>query len=159
MDDNIIYYIILGVIYVISRVLKKKPEKDSGNPAPVEQTSPTPTTRQRSPIEDLLKELSQEMGEEPERAKKPIPQVVDYNEGHARKIQPLVKREDAGRGDTSQENISKYIERDKPIFKRDEHFSVLGDENPTLDRIHQLLEDENGIKSAVVMQEIFQRKY
>ncbi|MCF6351667.1 MAG: hypothetical protein L3J06_01515 [Cyclobacteriaceae bacterium] len=81
MDDKFIYYLVIGAIYLVSRMLKKKKP-----PTPVaptvqnmeetrEQTAPVtqiPSAPKPSSFEDLLKEISQEF----ESRKEPTPVVA-----------------------------------------------------------------------------------
>ncbi|WP_109830222.1 hypothetical protein [Reichenbachiella versicolor] len=159
MDDNIIYYIVLGVIYLISRLLKKKKPKEepTSEPEIVQQEETySPSKKKRSPVEDLLEQLSQEMGDKPVEKNietAPAPFIAEPEpKVSERKISVTQK---ANKGAIA----SQFIERDRPVYEKNKYFVENEESNPTNDKIRELLADEEGIKSAIIVQEIFQRKY
>ena len=169
-DSNILYYLVLGAIYIISRVLKKK--KPQEQPAEPEEQMSTPvpktTSKRPSSVEDLLKELTKEFV--PEEPKRPVqPQESKPSVFQERKPEPVRQ---VKQPDYQNENIEavgpdemidivphKQIEREKPEYKRSEKFALDQEENDTISGIYDLLEEEDGPRKAVVMKEIFDRKY
>jgi len=157
MDDSkIIWYIILGAIYIVSRVLKKKkPTQSTPVPHTTHETKvPSPPQKQRSPVEDLLADLSREMGSEPTPSTPAFEPIVEEN-----LIQPVPKKTVIESVPHKEPMASNVIDRDKPVFEKAEKFEIEQEENPTRDKLHELLTDSDGVKSAIILQEVFQRKY
>ncbi len=170
-DSNILYYLALAAIYIISRVLKKKkPEDQSAAPEQTEAPSqPRRPEKRPASIEDLLKELTQEIkpdepkGPDPEPQIRPVvtqerkpapepvrPKVIDYQKENIEAVGP---------GEEIDIVPHKLIHRDKPEYKRSEKFALADDDNETVAGIYKLLEDEDGPRKAIIMKEIFDRKY
>ncbi len=166
-DSNILYYLVLAGIYIISRVLKKKkPEEET---VVHEETTPhaKPVTPKKRPasVEDILKELTQELTPPEDRkpvyeAPKPIREIKPVE--IKREVLPDYQREniEAIRPDEKIDIVPhKQIERKKPVYERTQKFSLEEEENEIVTGIRDLLEEENGPQKAIIMKEIFDRKY
>jgi len=51
------------------------------------------------------------------------------------------------------------IERSKPVFERDEKFAIREVDHEFQDGLMELLSDQDGLKKAVVLREVLDRKY
>lgn len=161
-DSNIYYYLVFGAIYVISRFLKKK--KPEAEPVEFEESSDDPVQSKPksrpSSIEDILKELTKEMAPTayekpiPEEVIKPVevkqPEMPDYQEVNIEAVGPDEKIDIVPH---------KQIERKKPLYKRALTFEVKEEENEVASGIRDFLNQEDGPQKAIIMKEIFDRKY
>jgi hypothetical protein len=178
MDDNgnIAYYLVLGAIYLLSRIFGKK-KKKPGQPQPAKERNVAPPTAENEgeePIsfEDILRELSGAKTPKPVSEPLPLP-ILEYEpelelEGVPEAIQP---------GSYSVDEIdqiavdydvpdpigyNKYSSSSQPIkrkvltFERTENFEIK--QKVSIDYLEDLY-DENGPAKAFVMSEIFARKY
>lgn len=164
MDDSVIYYLILGAIYVLSKLFGKKKNQDI--PAEVDEYEevdiPRPAKKPAPTFEDLLKELTGEekpvfTSEEKDQPLKPVPEpilateLVDYQKKNI---------EDIESDDLIDIVPHKPLERKKPTFERDIHFAVEEeDENDMTDSIEEMLSDYDGVRKAMVLKEVLDRKY
>jgi hypothetical protein len=178
-------YILFGVIYLISRLRKKPAEQtdfpDYGpeNPAPSpgkNQTGKIETTTppKQLTFEELLREISEAKVERiPE--KKPVPEVVyeSYEDVSTQEEQDLEKDLQEYRKD----NVTEvYEEAKRQAFMRPslEESMNLNDTDTTYGRFKEFekqtrrnlvldylsdFRDPGGLKKAVVMSEILQRKF
>jgi len=161
MDDKFIYYLIVGAIYLVSRMLKKKKP-----PTPVaptvqnteetwEQAAPVtqrPSAPKPSSFEDLLKEISQEFAGRKEPApvvaQEPEPiEIITPNQGidELTREQKYVKRK--------QQEATEEADRQRLLRlaeQEDEHESHT---------VLELLQEEGGAANAVVLSEILNRRY
>lgn len=167
-DSTILWYIVLGAIYFLSKIFGKKKQK----PEPQqdyehESEYPTENSSQKTKstsFDDILKKLSNkinipETGKpvEPTPTIKPVASLVSETTPlpsyHPEKsaIEPIEK--------------IKYFQEKKPIenekieFKKDEKFLTNEEYNEVLENIQHLLADSNGIKQAIILTEILNRKY
>jgi len=164
MDDSIIYYLVLGAIYVLSKLFGKKKNQD--NPADVEEykemQSPAPRKKPAPTFEDILKELTGEESpvfskQEKEEPLKPSPEpvlateLIDYQERNIEAVD---------HDDLIDIVPHKPIERKKPAYERDIHFKVVEEEeNEMAEGIEEMLSDYDGVRKALVLKEVFDRKY
>jgi hypothetical protein len=171
MDDNgnIIYYIILGAIYLLSRVFgKKKKKPEVAPPQKRNITPPTAESEEAPPLsfEDILRELSGNKQPKPEAdpdpAFIPTPPSIPVREA-AREQAYSVDEIDEIAVDYEvpkeigwETSTSQPIKRKKLTFKRDEHFAI--EEKITIDYL-DILAEQDGAAKAFVMSEIFARKY
>lgn len=155
MEDNtFIYYLILGAIYLLSRLLKKKkpvaPSKPRQRSQSEEQVAPRPRPRPTS-FEDILKELAHELTPEEQRRPKVIevedkPEVVKVKqESELTTEQLYVKR----RHEEAEQRRKLALERER-AEKKEEH-------EPH--EVLELLNEEGGAANAIILSEILNRKY
>lgn len=162
MDDKFIYYIILGAIYLISRMLKKKkPAKpilprqqqvEEENYYESEPQSRAPVPQKPASFQDLLKEISQEFSDrkEPETRIEEIVEPVEV-------IEPIPEKETLTREqkyvarrhrEIAAEDREKEIKRLKEEEEEHEPHTVL-----------ELLQEDGGAANAVILSEIINRRY
>ena len=165
-DSNILYYLVLGAIYIISRVLKKK--KPQETPVDIEETDATPsskpTPKRPSSVEDFLKELTKEMVPEVSKQPEPVPErkpdIIPVREFTQKPIDYQMENIEAIKPDEKIDIVPhKPIERKKPEYGRSEKFALEDQDNHTVSGIYEFLEQEDGPRKAIIMKEIFDRKY
>lgn len=164
MDDSLIYYLVIGAIYLLSKLFGKK--KKQG--VPTEENdyevleTPQPPKKAAPSFEDILKELTGEAVPEiteKEKSKplehaKPEPvlatDLIDYQKKNVEAVEP----------DELIDIVShKPIERKRPEFQRDAHFEVEEEKSEMADGIAEMLSDYDGIRRAMVIKEVLDRKY
>lgn len=164
MDDSILYYLVLGAIYVLSKLFGKK--KKQNIPAEVDEyeelETPRPAKKPAPTFEDILKELTGEQTpaftkEEKQQPLQPAPEpvlateLVDYQRKNVEALD-----ED----DLIDIVPHKPLERKKPEFERDSHFTVEDEEeNEMANGIEEMLSDYDGVRKAMVLKEVLDRKY
>lgn len=164
MDDSILYYLVLGAIYVLSKIFGKKKNQDI--PAEVDEfeevNTPRPAKKPAPTFEDILKELTGEQSpvftkEEKEEPLQPAPEpvlateLVDYQKKNIEALEA---------DDLIDIVPHKPIERKKPQFERDIHFIVEEEEGEDVGAdIDEMLSDYDGIRKAIVLKEVLDRKY
>lgn len=166
MDDSILYYLVLGAIYVLSKLFGKKKNQDI--PAEVDEyeepNTPTsgPAKKPAPTFEDILKELTGEESpvfskKEKEAPLQPTPKpvlatdLVDYQK---KNIEALDK------DDLIDIVPHKPLERKKPEFERDVHFAMPEEDDEDMaDSIEEMLSDYDGVRKAMVLKEVLDRKY
>lgn len=157
MDDNtFIYYLILGAIYLISRVLKKK--KPAAKPKPRQHQASTPkeASQPQKPLrptsfEDILRELTQELTPEEQRQ----PKVIEVEE-------PPKPIEEEKEPELTREQLyvkKKHEERDRAIKLALEREKAEMEEKHEPHEVLELLQEEGGAANAIVLSEILNRKY
>ena len=175
MDDNgnIIYYIILGAIYLLSRVFGKKKKKPGAIPPQKRKiTPPTAKSEEAPPLsfEDILRELSGNKQPKPETdpdsaptpALIPTPPSIPVREAAREQaysvdeIDEIAVDYEVPRAIGSETSTEAPIKRKKLTFKRDEHFTIK--EKVTIDYL-DILSEQDGAAKAFVLSEIFARKY
>jgi hypothetical protein len=177
MDDyKIWFYLILGIIYILSRALKK-PKRPTGSTP--EQTysknsSPAPKEEPLS-FEELLREITEgkTKTKPPKPKPAPTPQYVDYDDDIPEEEQDL---EDVNYDYRNEDKIYETYEKaKKQAFERPsleetlesregmkfEKFKEFEDEekNTVLSEYSEAFNDPEGVKKAFVLSEIFNRKY
>ncbi len=180
MDDNggnIAYYIVLGIIYLLSRVFGKKKKKPVSTetvarPQPRQQgpqptTVEPPTAAKEEPqlsFEDILRELTG--ANQPKPVTVPDPEPVAPPETFTAPGSYQVDEMDkiAGELEVPEPIAAKpmiEVERDREKYRklklvRDDDYRI--EEEEGLDFL-DVLNQEDGPAKAVVMAEIFNRKY
>lgn len=166
-DSKIIWYIVLGAIYFLSKAFgkKKKPVEEQAPYAEDENYEPeSPSQKQKpSSFDDILKELSKEIiPTEPD----PLPKEIEEEE-----FKPLVsettplpshtpKTEYELKVEAANQLPSKApIEREKPVYARNEKFVIEEEENEIAQELHDILSEEDGPKKALILTEVFNRRY
>jgi hypothetical protein len=180
MDFQFWLYVIIGVIYFLSRVLKKQepqPSKENRTPPPSnvnDRTRPTEVPKQLT-FEELLKQIT-EAKEAPKPVSVPEPSevVVDYDDELVDEAQDLEDVEyDYRKRDKLYEE---YEEGKRAAFNRAsleetlrvqdtevkfEKFKVFQQEKQRnlLEEYTRDFHDPEGLKKAFVMSEILNRKF
>lgn len=183
MDEKIIFYIVLGIVYFIFNALKKKkPENESGSDYP--QPSPQDNKPQPVSFEDLLREITE--GKQPQKfpespvnqnkpedrkpLPKPKPAYVDYDDDLEEEEKNLE------RVDFDDERSNKaYEEAKRMAFHRPslEETLKLENVNTTFGRFKEFekkekspmtdylkdLRDPKGFKKAFILSEVLNRKH
>ncbi|VAW49321.1 hypothetical protein MNBD_GAMMA03-158 [hydrothermal vent metagenome] len=158
MDDKFIYYLVIGAIYLVSRMLKKKkpvapiPNEDySEDRTEIDQHPEIekPSVPQPSSFEDLLKEISQgfEERKEPEpviQVAEPIAEPVPAKPELTREQKYVNKRRSEAAEITRKQSLLQFAEQ----AKEHEPHHVL-----------ELLNEEGGAANAVVLSEIMNRRF
>jgi hypothetical protein len=173
MDDNgnIIYYIILGAIYLLSRVFGKKKKKPGAVPTQKRKIAPPTAESEEAPsvsFEDILRELSGAKQPKPEPDPDPIPapafspptksvREAAFEKAFSRdEIDEIAVDYEVPKAIGSETNYTPPIKRNKLAFKRTEHFRIK--KKIAVDYL-EILSEEDGPARAFVMSEIFARKY
>lgn len=178
MDDNsnIYYYIVLGIIYLLSRVFGKKKKKKEPASRPVEEQeieAPTASKEVEPSLsfEDILREVSGESKTKPE----PIPPPIPYSEAEVISIPETgIEPGPAYQSDEMEEIAVDYQvpptlgseslpepdliskKKRKNVYGRMESFKI--HEKHTVDYLENFYE-EDGAAKAFVLSEIFNRRY
>lgn len=177
MDDyKIWFYLILGVIYILSKVLKKPKNQPGSNPdqSYSDTTSPAPEEKPLS-FEELLREITEGKKPASQQEQKPIPtpQYVDYDDNIGEEEQDL---EDINYDYRNEDKIYETYEKAKKMaFERPsleetlklredikfEKFKEFEEEekNTVLSEYSEAFNDPEGVRKAFVLSEIFNRKY
>ena len=184
-------YLIIGVIYVLSRLLKKKEQEPTdsspGQPQkPAQQfdlpsAKPTATPGKSLTFEELLREISESKTSTPQPVTvqtkpklQPYQEVVDYDDNLGDEEQDL---EDVGYDYRKKDKIYYvYEEAKRKAFYRPslEETMKVGDTDVTFGKFKEFeqtkqrdlakeylseLNDPQGMKKAIVMSEILQRRF
>ena len=184
MDPQIIFYIIVAIVFVVSRFLKKQegnpkdiptgtPERRSHN-LPQGRVNPTSVPQKALTFEELLREIQQ--------AKTPAPETPRQKQLPPRSYEETIEEEEDDLEDVDYDYRKKdsvydvYEESKKQAFNRPsleetmrvgdtvvsyERFKVFEQEQrrDVLSEYLADLRDPEGFKKAVVMNEILQRKF
>jgi len=167
MDESIIFYIIAGVIYVISRLLKSKPKQ----PPQGKQPQQGPEKRPMS-FEDILRELSGEEAvaeEEPyrqapekSRSQEVVEEIEDTSssnfEEYDDEVRSLYDKSVSEAKDLK--TIDQLVDYNQPrekILKEDEGTHVKKTSGAA--QIARMLKNKNEAKKAIILSEIIQNKH
>jgi hypothetical protein len=173
MEDNgnIIYYLILGAIYILSRVFGKKKKKPGAVPPQKRNIAPpTAESEEKAPIsfEEILRELSGSKQPKPVPEPAPVPAAayttlpepanksVREENYSVDEMDQIAVDYEVPKAFGSEYEPQPEIKRKKLTFERDEHFIIK--ERRTVDYLDNLT-DEDGAAKAFVLSEIFARKY
>lgn len=167
VDDNITYYLILGAIYLISRLLKKKkpvatpssnqqPREETRQyepePKAVPQAQPRPQRPQQpTSFEDLLKEISHEFSDR----KKPEPREIVIEEPTPKAVVPEEKEK------TREQLYVERRHREEAEKKKQKELIRLAEEEEEHEQhsVLEILQEDGGAANAVVLSEILNRRY
>jgi hypothetical protein len=167
MDESIIFYIIAAVIYVISRLLKKKPEQPQQGPQPRQGPEKRPMS-----FEDILRELSGEEAVAEEEPYKQAPEksrsqeVVeeieeypseDYEEYDDEAKSVYHKSVSQAKDLKTIDQLVDYNQPREKILKEDEGTTVKKSSGAA--QIARMLKNKNEAKKAIILSEIIQNKY
>jgi hypothetical protein len=176
MDIQFWLYIIIAVIYVLSRALKK-PESNAGNPPPPERpgnSNPFPSREKPLSFEELLKQITE--ANEPRKTvyQPQESQVIDYDDDLQEEQRSLeTVTDDYRKTDNvyqvyedaksqaflrpSLEDTLKVTDTDMRFGKFKEFQQV--NQRNLLEDYTKEFRDPEGLKKAVVMAEILNRKF
>lgn len=186
MDEKIIFYIVLGIVYFIFNALKKKkPENEQGSDHP--QSRPQTNKPQPVSFEDLLREITegkqQEKSPEPPVSQqkteyrqplprpKPQPAYVDYDDDLEEEEKNLEKMsfddersnkayEDAKRMAFNRPSLEETMKLDQvnTTFGRFKEFDKKQDGGVLAEYVKDL-RDPKGFKKALVLSEVLNRRH
>jgi len=158
MDNiQIILYIVFVAIAILSRLLKaKKPEQGQPSQEPSDTSEPIS-------FEDLLKEFTGEKQETKTvtETSERNPEYVDYKTEERRYDDD--RAAETFRAATQNADKFKKIEeqvklnRDRPLFGHFDEYDE--EEDTTASELVSMLKDEEGVRKAVILSEILNRKY
>lgn len=182
MDEKIIFYIVLGLIYFIVNALKKKkPENEPGPDRP--QSRPQTNKPQPVTFEDLLREITE--GKQPEkfpespinqqkteyRQPHPKPAYVDYDDDLEEEERSLEKTsfddersnkayEEAKRMAFNRPSLEETLKLDQvnTTFGRFKEFEKKQNSGVLFDYVKDL-RDPKGFKKALILSEVLNRKH
>ncbi|HYG18383.1 MAG TPA: hypothetical protein VD816_05610 [Ohtaekwangia sp.] len=177
MDEKFWIYIIIGVIYLISRVLKKSggqtgeaPKQDPAKPVrryeTPEQQRPSAPTAKPMTFEELLREIS--AGKTPQQQ-----EVVDYDDNIPEEAQDLEEVEydyrkkdriydvyDEGKRQAfARPSLEETMRVEDTVMKYGKFKEFEIAERKVMSGYLTALKDPDGLKKAVVMSEILKRKF
>jgi len=175
-DSNLWYYIVLGAIYLLSKVFGKKKKAEPVEREPEVEAAEFPVTQDYAPdpkpkkapvtFEDIFKELTGEIKkpfeeafpkleieqQEVEEIEQPVlaTGLIDYQKANIESVRP---DEEIG--------IPGYtpVQREKPKFERSENYRISKKKNEIRDGVVDLLADHTGLQQAFVLKEVLDRKY
>lgn len=158
MDDiKVLLYIVFGVIYVISRIMKSR--KKQQNPASPSEESNNKVPEKEVSFEDLLKEFTQEKPQEP---------VVQYEEPITNEEPPLEETQWAGSDEEATSVYEDSIKAAESVSMKEqghshhlERFGVFEEEEEDtfLADLRMDLQETDGLKKALIYKEILDRKH
>ncbi len=183
MDEKIIFYIILGIIYFIyNAVKKKKPDNEPGPDRP--QSRPQTNKPQPVSFEDLLREITE--GKEPQKfpespvnqkteyrqpLPKPKPAYVDYDDDLEDEEKSLEKTSfDDDRSNKAYEEAKKMafnrpsleetlkLDQVNTTFGRFKVFEKKEDSGVLFEYVKDL-RDPKGFKKALILSEVLNRRH
>lgn len=160
-DNNIIYYIVLGAIYFLSKIFgkKKQPKPPVDTDEWVAEESQNTAPSVSTSFDDIFKELTGQSQTEytPEEVIKPLEpapvlasDIIDYRKTNIEAIQP---------DELIDIPNHKPMQRTSPVYEREGQFKIEEETNETRDAVVSLLADHDGLRQAVILKEIFDRKY
>jgi hypothetical protein len=167
MEDNgnYIYYLVLGAIYVLSKLFGKKKKKPTTVPRKKRNiVPPTSASDEPAPIsfEDILRELSGAKETKPEplpepalpemQAIEPISETTYANDG----MDDIAVDYNVPNAIGAEHKPTPAIVRKDLTFERMGQFTI--EEEEKIDYLEGL-SDQNGAARAFIMSEIFARKY
>lgn len=173
-DSKLWWYIILGAIYFLSKFLKKKkaanaPDIETEEIEDAEQQM-EPSSKRKAPssLEDILKELTEQSSQPKEIKPEPIPDPIPERkpqpiETYSREPRPLpssMRNIEAVREDEEIDIVPhKQLQRDKPVYERSSKFAIQEEQNDVAEEIHEIFQQEDGPRKAIILSEILNRRY
>lgn len=184
MDEKVIFYIVLGIIYFIyNAIKKKKPENEPGPDRP--QSRPQTNKPQPVSFEDLLREITE--GKQPEKfpdlpvneqkteyrqpLPRPQPEYVDYDDDLEEEEESLEKMsfddersnkayEDAKEMAFNRPSLEETLKLDQvnTTFGRFKEFEKKQDSGVLFEYVKDL-RDPMGFKKALILSEVLNRKH
>ncbi len=155
----------LGAIYVLSKVFGKKKKQSIPTEADEHEElgTPSPPIKKTPTFEDILKELTGGNVPEPTTEGKAQPLGPDKPEPPVLATDPVGYQKKDKKAMATEELINivpqKSAEVKKPKFQRDGHFAIEEEDAEIADSIAEMLSDYDGVRRAVVIKEVLDRKY
>jgi hypothetical protein len=183
--DSYWIYVIIGIIYVITRALKKPenqtndiPDGRPGKPVHYDPTPPPGNRPKPMSFEDLLREIT-EAKQPPQpsyQTRRPEPKYVNYDEDLKEEEQDLEEVRSDKRYKEEERSNTVYEEAKRMAFNRPSleetlkvsdtnvqfgKFKVFEEQQKrdVLEDYTRDFQDAEGLKKAVVMSEILKRKF
>lgn len=166
MEDSIIYWIVLGAIYLVSRLLKGKKQPQQG---PYQEEE----GQRRRPVsfEDILRELSGEEAVAEKEEYKPVPEkprsreIVEEAESKASQnleqwddeIKTNYERSVSAAKDLK--TIDQLVDYNQPREKILKEEQVVTQKASGAAKIARMLKNKNDARKAIILSEIIQNKY
>ncbi len=178
MDDIQVWiYILFGIIYFITRALRKKPEEQG--PQPDVESGESMPRRQPKSFEDLLREFTEagqqrevEVEEEPEPAPVLQPQRAQESRPTRREERQQLEGEGRTRHFADDESRRVYEESIRQAegsdisYERDEHFKIASKVDrgaskgsEVASEIKEMLSNPSSARKAIILSEILNRRY
>lgn len=161
MDFENYFYVILAIIYFLSRVLKGKKQ------APEDESYDQPETTGKKPVtfEDLLKEFTEEKSVEPEPevvVEEPVREVQDRRPKSYRS--PYSDEESKSIFEKSIKEAEMLSKEEKPAenkltFKEFKPYQEEEEVEGFATEIREMLQSGDGGKKAIILAEILNRRY
>lgn len=187
MDAQFWVYLVIAIIYGLSRLLKK-PEETPGDIGeqrpgrPVKYNPERPAERPKQlTFEELLREITEAKAAEPERRTQPAPkryeaEVIDYDDEIGEEAEDLEEVSRQRRVEESRRTTEVYEEAKRQAFYRPsleetmkvsdtrmqfEKFKVFETERERnlIEQYSLNFQDPEGLKKAFIMSEILNRKF
>jgi hypothetical protein len=174
MDDiQVLLYIVIGLFYFISKFIKKKPVPQKPVQKPASSANDTNAPRRPLTFDELLKEFTQPRQEENEIEVEEEEDVfIDTRDEGSKNAEPTYKPQYSFSDAVTKRNFeesqrlaaaSKRIEEagieQDTTFKSFKIPSRKEQKNEVADGVMEMLRDVDGAKRAVILAEIFNRKY
>jgi hypothetical protein len=173
MDDiQVLLYIVIGVFYFISKFMKKKPVPQKPVQKPVGGDSDTNAPQRPLTFEELLKEFTQPQQEEKRVEVDEEDEFIDVRDEGRKNAEPAYKPSYTFSDAETKRNFeqsqrlaaaSKRIEEEgieqDMTFKSYKMPSRTEPKNEVAAGVMEMLRDAEGAKKAVILAEIFNRKY
>ena len=181
MDDIQFWvYLLFGLLYIITRALRKKRTEDQAPPA--EGEGERPRRREAKSFEELLREFT-EAGAEREEAEQPttrpastpVSRRVSEEQQRSKRRRSEFEREGETRHFADDESRRVYEESIRQAegadlsYERDEHFKISRSlqsksreqrpETQTAREVRGMLSSPDSAKKAIILAEILNRKY
>jgi hypothetical protein len=174
MDDiQVLLYIVIGLFYFISKFIKKKPVPQKSVQKPASGGSDTNAPQRPLTFEELLKEFTQPQQQERRvEVEEDEEEFIDVRDEGRKNAEPAYKPDYTFSDAETQRNFeqsqrlaaaSKRIEEQgieqDMTFKPYKMPSRSEQKNDVAAGVMEMLRDSDGAKKAVILAEIFNRKY
>ncbi len=169
-DLQIWVYVIFGILYFLSRSLRKKPQEPQKQSPLETEGEARPQRRQPASFEELLREITEQREPQAEQKPQARKQEKQVSPKTATKAEDFTKEGSTRHFSDEQsrqvyEQSIKAAEGSKAPFERDEHFSIKLKEREKAEQsqfakdIRDMLSNSKSAKKAIILGEILNRKY
>jgi len=159
MDFENFFYVILAVIYILSRVLKARKRQ----PKETYQEPETDTPKKPVSFEDLLKGFGVDQEED---ENEPEPVVEEEQEENQGQYEPQYSDEESKsifeKSIKEAEKVTDYSQTEESkdlISKKFKPYQKEEDSDDFAEKIKDMLRSDEGSKKAIILSEILNRKY
>jgi cell division protein FtsN len=174
MDDiQVLLYIVIGLFYFIAKFMKKKPVPQKPVQKPATGSADTNAPQKPLTFEELLKEFTQPQQQEKEEEIEEDEEVfIDTRDEGRKNAEPAYKPDYTFSDAETKRNFeqsqrlvaaAKRIDEEgieiESTFKPHRMPSRNESKNEVAAEIMEMLQDADGAKKAVILSEIFNRKY